>query len=428
MGETKERKKKAKAKDPDDPEYVKKKKKKKEKKAKRKSKKEREQSSSEDEGSESVRDLVGTEDDETTSISKPKSKKSLKKKSSKPSKSSSSTSLTSYVEDPHEVKDGLLDAGPAAYPTENAKKYGDLKDPKIKKQCKRVYKLLNFDPWNEAHRYDDDDTCDYLLENPEPCDVKFEFEGFSGCIYPLSMCYALKASRDTVEAAYDAFPPAIKETDLWVGTPYHYAGAYVAPPESVQFLIQKDPTGIEVVNYYGRTALHMGALFKAPRKSMELLCNKYPTAARIKDKDGYTPLHLACENGAEAGVVDLLVNACPKVVYAAAQHTEMTPIHLASSKDADIGVIRVLLEAATDSSICKLTDMLGHTPLHMALLGLASYDVIALLLTSCPETVWIKTNTGELPLEIAQRKRASGEVLEMLENLMERLLVENGND
>merc|ERR1712238_639899 len=318
----------------------------------------------------------------------PKSKKSLKKKSSK---SSSSTSLTSYVEDPHEVKDGLLDAGPAAYPTENAKKYGDLKDPKIKKQCKRVYKLLNFDPWNSAHRYDDDDTCDYLLENPEPCDVKFEFEGFSGCIYPLSMCYALKASRDTVEAAYDAFPPAIKETDLWVGTPYHYAGAYVAPPESVQFLIQKDP-------------------------------------ARIEDKDGYTPLHLACENGAEAGVVDLLVNACPKVVYAAAQHTEMTSIHLASSKDADIGVIRVLLEAATDSSICKLTDMLGHTPLHMALLGLATYGVIELLLTSCPETVWIKTNTGELPLEIAQRKRASGEVLEMLENLMERLLVENGND
>jgi len=358
--------------------------------------------------------LTGEDDEQNVS----KSKKSHKK---------SSSSLPS-AEGPPKVKAELYDAGPAAYPTENAKKYGDVKDPKIKKQCKRVYKLLNFDPWNEAHRYDDDDTCDYLLENPEPCDVKFEFEGFSGCIYPLSMLYALKASRDTVEVAYDAFPPAIKETDLWVGTPYHYAGAYMAPSESVQLLIQKDPKGIEAVNYYGRTALHMGALFKAPTKSMELLCNKYPMAARIKDKDGYTPLHLACENGADVDVVDLLVNACPKVVYEASQHTELTPIHLASSKDADIGVIRVLLEAANDSSICELTDMLGHTPLHMALLGLASYDVIELFLTSCPETVWVKTNTGELPLEIAQRKRAPGEVLEMLENLMERLLVENGND
>merc|ERR1712154_207451 len=186
---------------------------------------------------------------------------------------------------------------------------------------------------------------------------------------------------------------------------------YGSPPEIINFLIQKDPKGIEAVNFYGRTALHMGALFKAPKESMELLCDKYPLAARIKDKEGYSPLHLACENGAEAGVVKLLVDAYPLAVYATSQY-EMSPIHYASSQNADVHVIRALLDGVEDcASLCKLTDVLGHLPLHMALMGLAPYEVVELLVASCPETVWMKTNNGELPLEIAQRKRAPGDVL-----------------
>ena len=72
-----------------------------------------------------------------------------------------------------------------------------------------------------------------------------------------------------------------------------------------------------------------------------------------------------------------------------------------------------------------MTDILGHLPLHMALMGLAPYDVVELLVASCPETVWMKTNNGELPLEIAQRKRAPGDVLQLVEKVMERILVEN---
>merc|ERR1712157_700996 len=121
----------------------------------------------------------------------------------------------------------------------------------LQKKCKKIYKLLNHDPWNLIHRYDDDDMIDFVLDNPEPCSIKFEFDGFSGCIYPFSMCIALKASRDTMESLYDAFPNAIKETDWWIGTPYHYAGAYGAPPDVVQFLILKHPNGAGAVNYYG---------------------------------------------------------------------------------------------------------------------------------------------------------------------------------
>ena len=94
----------------------------------------------------------------------------------------------------------LFEAGEAAIPTERAKLFSDVTDDALKKWCKKLYKLLNLDPWNEASRYDDDDTCDVLIEHPETYQIKFEFEGFSGRIYPLSMLCALQASKDGCRA------------------------------------------------------------------------------------------------------------------------------------------------------------------------------------------------------------------------------------
>lgn len=108
----------------------------------------------------------------------------------------------------------LFEAGEAATPTEGAKLFSDVTDDALKKWCKKLYKLLNLDPWNEASRYDDDDTCDVLIEHPETYQIKFEFEGFSGRIYPLSMLCALQASKDAVELAYDAFPPCDQKVRL----------------------------------------------------------------------------------------------------------------------------------------------------------------------------------------------------------------------
>jgi len=415
MGEEKEKKKKSKnIKDPKDAEDPEKKKKK--KKVKGEEKVEKKKKKKKDDDSSSI-NLVSDEEQE-------KAAAAAKQKAQKKEKKASSSSKTPKVE--NRIAE-FFDAGKPDEPTENAIKYGDVTDTVLQKKCKKIYKLLNYDPWNEARRYDDDDLCDWVIENPEPCKIKFEFDGFSGCIYPLSMCFALKASRDTVEAVYDAFPAAIKETDWWIGTPYHYAGTYGSPPETVTFLLQKYPKGVEGVNYYGRTALHMGALYKAPVQSMELLCSKYPLAARIKDKDAYLPLHLACENGAVADVVRLLLQAYPLSVYASAQYG-MTPLHFAVGQNANASVVRSLLDAAGENSVCKAVDLLGNTPLHCALMGLAPYEVIELLVAYCPETVWTKTQKGELPLEIAQRKRAPPDVLQALEKMMERLLVEGATD
>jgi len=319
------------------------------------------------------------------------------------------------------VKVTLYDAPEAPHPSEDARRFQDVPDDDgdLSKACKKLFKMLNLDPWNEASRYDDDDTCDVLIDYPEPCGIKFEFEGFSGRIYPLSMLCALQASKDAAELAYEAFKPAIKETDLWVGTPFHYAAAYKAPAETVAFLLSKDSAGAESTNYYGRTPLHMGALFKSPEDSMKLLAEKFPKAAQIKDKEGYTPLHLACENGGSAGVIKLLLATYSKACFAKSQY-DMTPIHFACSQNADPAVIKALLVDG-DPETCRMTDMLGHTPLHMALMGLAPYEVIELLVASAPDCVVAKTKKGELPLEIALRKRAPTEVMELLAKTIDKL-------
>ena len=415
MGEeTEKKKKKSKTKEPKEEDPDKKKKKKKPKtddgdEGKKKDKKDKKKKKREEDTSAAV-----VSDDE-----KPKDKRSSSDKRSTSKKVSPSQSKIKEWKGP--VPE-LFDAAPGVQPTEDAKKYGDVTSQVTQKKCKKLYKLLNFEPWNEARRFDDDDFCDYVLDNPEPCKIKFEFDGFSGCIYPFSMCYALKASLDTVEAVYDAFPPAIKESDWWIGTPYHYAGAYGSQPDIVRFLIQKDPKGVEAINYYGRTALHMGAIFKAPVQSMEILCNKYPMACQIKDKDGYIPLHLACENGAGHEVVAMLLKAYPLSVYASVKYG-MTPLHFAASHNPSLSTIRVLLDAAADNAVCKRTDLLGHTPLHMALMSLARLEVVELLVSFCPEAVWMKTSKGELPLEIAERKRAPSDVVKLLEKVMERILL-----
>jgi len=424
MGEEKDekKKKKSKSKDPKDPEDPEKKKKKKkakgdekgaEKEKKKKKKKDKASSTDADMSDGDSANVVS--DEEKPAAPPPGSSPKTKKKKKK----ADAASISKVPE--------LFEAGKPAEPTESALKYGDVDNVALQKKCKKIYKLLNFDPWNYAHRFDDDDLCDYVMDNPEPCKIKFEFDGFSGCIYPLSMCFALKASEDTVEAVYDSFPAAIKETDWWIGTPYHYAAAYKAPADSVGYLLRKNPKGVEAVNYYGRTPLHLGALFKAPLRSMELICNKYPLATRIKDKDGYIPLHLACENGAESDVIRLLVNAYPLSVFASAQYN-MTPLHFCVGQNASASVVKALLEAAGDKSVCKAVDLLGNTPLHCALMGLAPFEVIEMLVAFCPDTVWTKTSKGELPLEIAQRKRAPADVLSNLESVMERILVEGAPD
>jgi len=320
---------------------------------------------------------------------------------------------------PSKVVVELFDAEKPKMPSSDVKMFRDVTDAETKKKCKKLYKLMNIDPYNDSSKFDNDEACDAIKDYPDACGLKYEFEGFSGKTYPLSMLCALQASKDAVKKAYEAFPAAIGETDLWVGTPFHYAISYKGRSDVLDFLCKKDPKGVESTNYYGRTPLHMGALFKASEKSMKVVLKAFPRAVRVKDKEGYVPLHLACENGADASVIKVLVEAFPDSVHAEAKYS-MTPLHFACSQNPDASVVRVLLVDG-DPGVCRLPDALGHVPLHMALMGLAPYDVIELLVASAPDTVFSRNQKGELPLDIARRKRAPPEVEGLILKMMEKL-------
>ena len=322
-----------------------------------------------------------------------------------------------------DVQVQLFNPPTASLPSSEAKLFRDVTDSTLSKSCKKLYKILNLDPWNDSKRYNDDDVCGILIDHPETCEIKFKFEAFSGSIYPLSMLCALQASKDTLELAYEAFKPAIKESDLWVGNCFHYLAVHAAPAEAVEYLISKNPKGVKATNFYGRTPLHMGALFKCPEASMRLICKQYPKAAQIKDKEGCTPLHLACESGASAAVIKMLLEVFPLAVFAKSQY-DMTPIHFACSRHRDPAVIQTLL---VDGNLetCRISDTLGRLPLHVALMGFAPYEVIELLVASAPDSVVAKTHKGELPLDIARRKGTCPMVMELLELVVDKLALTN---
>merc|ERR1711935_250459 len=57
------------------------------------------------------------------------------------------------------VKVTLYEAPEAPHPSEDARLLQDVEkgdDDDLKTACKKLFKMLNLDPWNEASRYDDD--------------------------------------------------------------------------------------------------------------------------------------------------------------------------------------------------------------------------------------------------------------------------------
>lgn len=92
-----------------------------------------------------------------------------------------------------------------------------------------LHKLLDIDPFSKSHStYNEDAIVDVIFLDPAACSNKYKFECFGGEIYPFSMLCALGASLRVLKMCYDAHPQAGKEKDIWIGTPLHYACAYVS--------------------------------------------------------------------------------------------------------------------------------------------------------------------------------------------------------
>ena len=295
---------------------------------------------------------------------------------------------------------------PTIKPLDEPVVYSKITDQSLRRVALRLYKRLNFDPWDPMKMYNDKEVYEFFMEYPQTTKIRFDnLEHFSGYIFPLSVLCTLGASVKTITKCYEFYPEAIDECDVWIGTPLHYACSYKAKSNVVRYLISTKPSMLHQLNQFGRTPLHMACLFKSSTKTISLLLENYSEAVNIVDKDGYTPLHLACENSCNADIIKLLVESNPAILKTKTQKGATTPLHLSCTHHATKPVIEVLLNAPEGGGVdvLEMVDSNGLTPLHVAVKHHACFEVIELLIRTNPNVVNIPTTQGYSVLSLAKR-------------------------
>ena len=287
----------------------------------------------------------------------------------------------------------------------------DITDEYLKKVCGKLYRKLNHDPWDEFNKYRDEDVSDFVRLHPETCKVRYDFEHFSSKLFPLSMLCSLNATRSTMELVHEAFEDAVKEEDLCIGTPLHYAATYKAKPSVVEFLVEAEESMLMSPNQFGRTPLHMACLFKAPSKTVALLVSECPSATQVVDKDGCSPLHLACEHGANNAVIRRLVAANPSMCLSGSTNGS-TPLHLSCLHGTSRATTRTLIQAHPEAA--GYQDLNGMTPLHVAAQANAPVAIIEMLVKASPGSVEKESARGQTALRIAKHRKASFAIQKLL--------------
>ena len=302
---------------------------------------------------------------------------------------------------------------------------------------------LNLDPWNRESQLNEQQITYMIEQNPSICSQKYIFEGFHGCIYPLSALCALGASVKLVKVCYLAFPQAITKADAWVGTSLHYACSYHAPLPIVEFLSKKHPLALKAVNQFNRLPLHMyvykvniclhafrrpwltvclilfeyrACMFDAEPNVISYLIRKYPGGCKKPDKLGLLPLHIACDsdigvNSPNISVIKILTDSYPD----ACMHTSeagTTPVAISIARRVSLSVLEILVEACPES--LSVQDHKKRLPLHSAVLHKASFDLLALLVASFRSGLELTDSKNETPYACAIRLELSQHVLDLL--------------
>ena len=258
---------------------------------------------------ENVGDVMSQEEfqDDNQSSGKHKKKKdkhSSKKKKSPSGESSStleteSTSVKSPTPIPTPPPDGKpkeLTAPPASFSSSRTAKPTPpvpLVPPPEAPSKNDLHNLLDIDPFSKSHsNYNEDTIADVIFLDPSSCSRKYKFECFGGEIYPFSMLCALGASHRLLKLCFDAFPQAGKEKDIWIGTPLHYACAYLGSIENVKWLMEISPGSAASMNRLRRTPFHAICLFNPRPEILQVLIDLAPMGLQSADKDGNTALHV----------------------------------------------------------------------------------------------------------------------------------------
>jgi ankyrin repeat protein len=117
--------------------------------------------------------------------------------------------------------------------------------------------------------------------------------------------------------------------DAWVGVPLHYACAFGASKDVVEYLIMNENDCVRCINRFRQIPLHVACGSQCSKDLAALLIAEDTMTLEIADKEYMMPLHLVCDNGAELGLVQELIPAYPLACIAQTKKGGATPLQIA---------------------------------------------------------------------------------------------------
>jgi ankyrin repeat protein len=291
---------------------------------------------------------------------------------------------------------------------------GNLKKTIHRDSANELFKLLNRDPLSKSNSYSDDAVTAFLLEHPEVCAVKYAFEAFDEPIYPLSMLCTLRPSAYAVQLCFEAHEDAIDSKDTGVGAPLHFACAFGASEDVVDYLTMNENDCVRFINGRKQIPLHLACGSQCSKEVAALLIADDPMTLEMADEECMMPLHLACDNGAELELVKELIPEYPLACIAQTMYGA-TPLHIAVARRAPLSVLKVLVKG--HAAALKVGDNKGRTPLHIAVLVQADFKTMKLLAKK--KALKKKNIMGQTPFEVAETMADAtfaDDVMKLLEN------------
>jgi ankyrin repeat protein len=146
------------------------------------------------------------------------------------------------------------------------------------------------------------------------------------------------------------------------------------------------------------------------------LISIYPEVARavFKYQADNTLLMRAVHDSPPAKVIRALLEVAPENM--AVDFDNKTPLHIFCLKPhMPLGVLKELLSVPQAAAAAVKQDARGFTPLHYAIEGSASLEVVKALLAVAPEAAKLKTMTGWTPLLLTTIRPSAPGVKEALE-------------
>jgi hypothetical protein len=115
--------------------------------------------------------------------------------------------------------------------------------------------------------------------------------------FPLHFAAANISDVGIFREVYKSFPKAIteKETKNY-SKPLHYACAFQAPLQIIQFLIKNHREAIEQKDRSGNLPLHLSLVYDSPEDVCIFLLDSYPNAITERDRKGRMSIHIAMQS------------------------------------------------------------------------------------------------------------------------------------